>query len=73
VDLLGVDDLSVGGHGADRQATVVTAHVAEARNTSDVHQKHRLRQAQLHERQKTVPTRNDFGLRIIEKANCILK
>ena len=31
-------DLAVGGHRADRQLTILAAHVRQARNASDVHQ-----------------------------------
>ena len=67
VDLVRVLDLAIGGHRADGELAIFTAHVRQARDASEIDQQFRLREPQLHQWQQAMPTGQNFGVRIFEQ------
>jgi hypothetical protein len=61
VQQIGGLDVAVAGEGADRDVVACVADVRQVADTADIDQHRWLRQAQLHQRQKAVATREELG------------
>src|SRR6185503_12429402 len=60
------------GHGSDTNLAVFLANIRKIFDTADIHEQRRLREAQLHGRNQTVSTSENFCVFILsEKRHCL--